>query len=201
MAAKIKAYWPDAALETTILADVCGVNRLCTMPNQTRTQPALPSDCFNEREVGTFQLFENQTLELVNYYVWQANSNATQGSATSADTSGFLYALELYFGHGETLLLSSGENSDAIGVISAESLVGTAQKLREMHGHALIQRIPANNSALWSEAMGQILLGVQLSRHESGLYSNDVLLLDFGSKRILVQLSMREGLELGEYVL
>jgi len=168
------------------------------MPQHTRSQPNLPPDCFNQSEVETFQLFENQTLESVNYYVWLVNPNVEHSAEKSAE-KGFLYALELYFAHGETLLLSSGENSDSISMISAESLVGTAQKLREMHGGTLIQRISANNQPLWAGALGEVLQGVQLSRHENGLYSNDVLLLDFGTKQILVQLSLREGLELGEY--
>lgn len=171
------------------------------MPERAQPQPSTPPDCFKQTEVETFQLFENQLLKAVNYYVWLVNPNAEQHSGNAPANPGFLYALELYFGHGETLLLSSGENSESIGVISAESLVGTAQKLREMHGGALIQRIQANDQPLWAGAVGKSLQGVRLSRHENGLYNNDVLLLDFGRKQILIQLSLREGLELGEYAL
>lgn len=148
----------------------------------------IPDNCFRQSELEAFQSLENQPLEIVNYYLWQV-----QGS------SGFLYALELYFSHGETLLLSCGEDSDAIRVISAASLVETARKLQEIHGVALMQRMAAHAQPLWEGALGQALQGIRLSRQENGLYANDALLLDFGSKRIFVQLSEKEGLELGVY--
>jgi hypothetical protein len=148
-----------------------------------------PPDCFRQAELEAFQLFENQILATVNYYLWRSNSK-----------SAFLYALELYFDHGETLLLSSGESSDAIRILSAESLVETARKLKELHGEALIQRIVANVQPLWNDVIGSTLVGIRLSRQEeNGLYSNDAMLLDFGEKQIMLELSEKDGLELGVY--
>ena len=147
-----------------------------------------PPDCFRQQELETFQAFENQTLGTVHYYLWPANPEPA-----------FLYALELYFENGETLLLSSGESTEAIRLISAESLVETARKLQEIHGQALLQRMVANVQPLWQGAIGQELAAIQLSRHESGLYRNDALLLDFGAKQIFLQLSEKDGLELGLY--
>lgn len=148
-----------------------------------------PPDCFRQSELEAFQTFENQILATVNYYLWRSNSK-----------SAFLYALELYFENGETLLVSSGESSDAIRIISAESLVETAQKLKELHGEALIQRIVANVQPLWNDVIGSVLEGIRLSRQEeNGLYSNDAMLLDFGEKQIMLELSEKNGLELGVY--
>jgi len=148
-----------------------------------------PPDCFRQSELEAFQSFENQTLATANYYLWRSNSK-----------SAFLYALELYFENGQTLLLSSGESSDAIRIISAESLVETAQKLKELHGEALIQRIVANVQPLWNDVVGSVLEGIRLSRQEeNGLYSNDAMLLDFGEKQIMLELSEKDGLELGVY--
>lgn len=147
-----------------------------------------PLECFRQTEVEQFQSFENQDLGAVHYYVWRHNAK-----------SAFLYALELYFVNGTTLLISSGEGSDAIRIITAESLVQTAQKLKELHGEALIQRIVANMQPLWRDILGASLEEVRLSRHESGLYSNDALLLDFGISQILVALNEKDGLELGTY--
>lgn len=148
-----------------------------------------PPDCFRQSELEAFQTFENQILATVNYYLWRSNSK-----------SAFLYALELYFENGETLLVSSGESSDAIRIISAESLVETAQKLKELHGEALIQRVMANVQPLWNDVIGSVLEGIRLSRQEeNGLYSNDAMLLDFGEKQIMLELSEKDGLELGVY--
>ncbi len=158
------------------------------MKKTPNPQDPTPPDCFKQSEVEAFQTFEQQMLETVNYYVWRASAK-----------SAFLYALELYFSNGETLLLSSGESSEAIEVISAESLVATAQKLKEIQGEAVVQRIVANVQPTWQGIVGATLQGVRLSRHESGLYHNDSLLFDFGEKKILLELSEKEGLELGEY--
>ncbi len=147
-----------------------------------------PSDCFRQSEVETFQAFEGQKLQTVNYYLWRANQR-----------SSFLHAIELYFVNGETLLLSSGESSDAIQIIGAEALVQTAQKLKEMHGEALIQRIVADIQPLWRDVIGASLQEILLTRNEAGLYSNEALLFDFGEKQIMLELSEKEGLELGEY--
>ncbi len=152
------------------------------------SQDPTPPDCFRQSELEAFQSFENQKLGAIHYYLWPANPE-----------SAFLYALELYFENGKTLLLSSGESTESIQVISAESLVGTARKLQEIHGKAIIQRLVANAQPLWQGAIGQLLQAIQLSPQENGLYRNDALLLDFGEKKILLQLSRQDGLELGVY--
>jgi len=147
-----------------------------------------PNDCFQQSEVEAFQAFEGQKLETVNYYLWRASPK-----------SSFLYAIELYFENGETLLLSSGESSEAIGIISAEALVETARKLQVLHGEALIQRIVANVQPLWRDVVGANLQEIRLARHESGLYHNDALLLDFGEKQIMLELNEKDGLILREF--
>lgn len=154
-------------------------------PNQ---QDPTPPDCFRQSEVAAFQTFENQILQTVNYYVWRSNPK-----------SAFLYALELFFENGGTLLLSSGESSEAIRIITPEALVQTARKLQDLHGEALIQRIVASIQPIWREVIGSTLREILLTRHETGLYSNEALLLDFDKKQIFLELSEKDGLEVGEY--
>ncbi len=158
------------------------------MQENPRLNDPTPPDCFRQADLELFQLFESRVLQTVNYYLWPSNPAAAM-----------LYALELYFDNGETLLLSSGEDSESIQVISVEALVETARKLQEIHGQAILQRMVANAQPLWNGAVGEVLEAIQLSRHERGLYRNDALLFDFGKKKILLQLSQKEGLELGEY--
>jgi len=158
------------------------------MQKTPHPQDPTPPDCFRQAEVEAFQTFEAQILATVNYYLWRASSKTS-----------FLYAVELYFENGETLLLSSGESSETIQIISAEDLVGTAKKLQSLHGEALIQRIVANVQPLWRDVVGAALLEIRLARHESGLYHNDALLLNFGEKQIMLELGEKDGLVLGEY--
>lgn len=149
---------------------------------------SFPPDCFRQEEVEWFQSFENQKLETVHYFLWRVHSGES-----------FLHALELAFENGETLLLSADEDSDAIRVVSENSLAETARKLQKIHGEAVVQKMLAHAQPLWQDVPGKVLQGIRLSSHENGLYQNDALLLDFGGKRILLQLSLKNGLELGEY--
>lgn len=127
-------------------------------------------------------------LETVTYYLW-----------LSKTAPAFLFTLELFFKNGESLLLSSGQDSEAISLVSEASLMETARNLQEIHGEPLLQRMKADAQAIWQGAVGNILEAIQLSRHENGLYRNDALLLDFGPKKILLRLSVKDGLELMDY--
>ncbi len=164
------------------------------MENHSHTDDPTPPDCFRMEELEIFQSFENQTLVDVNYYLWLNQAETEDGILLR-----FLYALELLFESNESLMLSSGEDSAAIRLINAESLVNTARQLQELHGKVLIQRVSAVAQPLWEGVAWKILQAIHLSRNEAGLYHNDAMLLDFGNTRILISLSEREGLELAPY--
>lgn len=153
----------------------------------------IPPDCFSLEELQVFQSFEQQTLVDVNYYLWLNNTQP------DVPPLRFLYAVELIFDRDGSLLLSSGEDSTAIQIIAAEALLKTARALQTLHRQVTIQRVHAGAFPLWEMAVGQILQSVRLSRHESGFYLNDALVLDFGEKQLLLQLSPKDGLELGPY--
>lgn len=150
----------------------------------------VPPDCFPLETIELFQAFEGRHLEGVNYYYW-----------THPDRdAGFLYYLELLFDGNEALMLSSGEDSAAITVGSAAELVAMAGRLQQLHGQTIIQRYEGASMALWQPLLGDLLRTIQLSRHDSGLYANDALLLDFGpAGRILVHLGKPEGLVVRAY--
>jgi hypothetical protein len=153
-----------------------------------------PPDCFTLEDLQAFQALEGMTLEAVQYYLWLHPTKQTD------QPQRFLYALELLFEDGGALLLSSGEDSEAIRRIRAADLVGTASRLHDLHGKALIQRVQASPQPLWKPCIGQPLLGIRLSANEEGLYYNDMLLLDFENDTILLQLNDRGGLLVGAYV-
>lgn len=160
------------------------------MENLTQPDDYTPPDCFRLEELEIFQSFESQLLADVNYCLWL--NQADNGEIPYR----FLYTLELVFDSNDSLLLSSGEDSEAIRVISAETLLETARQLQRLHGKISIQRVSAGAQPLWQSAIGKTLEGIRLSRNEAGLYLNDALLLDFGTRRIMVRLSEKEGLEL-----
>ena len=84
----------------------------------------------------------------------------------------------------------------AIRVSDEAALLGTATQLQSLHGRASIQRLQAGASSLWQPLIGKTLAAINLSRHESGLYANTALQLDFGDSQIVVQLAQEEGLEI-----
>lgn len=152
-----------------------------------------PPGCFRLEELESFQSCETQVLVDVNYYLWLNRTDADLPPLR------FLYCLELVFEDRGALLLSSGEDSEAIRVLSPEALIKTARQLQTLHGQVSIQRISAGAFPLWEPVMGRYLEAIRLTKNEAGLYLNDALLLDFGVRQILIQLSQKEGLEVGEY--
>ncbi|HNM27046.1 MAG TPA: hypothetical protein PKL15_16500, partial [Saprospiraceae bacterium] len=160
----------------------------CLMEKNTHSTGETPPDCFRLEELDAFQTVENQVLVDVNYYLWLNQAEADEAPYR------FLYYLELVFDEQPPLLLTSGDDSEAIRVSDAGALLKTADALRRLHGKVIIQRVNAGNLPLWQPLIGQTLNAVRLSRNEQLLYRNDALLLDFGARQVLVQLSDREGL-------
>ena len=162
------------------------------MQNHEHQNDPTPPDCFRQTDVESFQSVENQILSGVQYFLWLDAENALPYR--------FLLALELLFESGESLLLSSGEDSEAIRVITAEALLETATHLQELHGKPIIQRMQRSEQGFWPGLMGKVLEAVRLSRHENGLYRNDALLLDFAQAGgVVIQLpESGEGLEILE---
>ncbi len=153
------------------------------MENLPEQDAHIPPDCFQREAVELFQSLENETLAAVHYYPW-----LNLGAQAHAQPYRFLLGLELVFESGQSLLLCSGEDSEAIQVVSPESLLETARKLQELHGQPTIQRLSRSAQGFWPQFLGKPLHSIQLSRHENGLYRNDALLLDFGTAGVVVEL-------------
>lgn len=163
------------------------------MDHQPHQQDPTPPDCFRLEELEQLQAVEMQALAQVNYYFWI--NHAEPETAPHR----FLFFLELIFDDERSLLLTSGEDSTAIRASDAGELVRTAEALRALHGEIVIQRVVATSFPLWAGVQGKTLTDIRLSKNEQGLYANDALLLDFIEQKILVRLSTREGLEIGNY--
>lgn len=156
---------------------------LCAMENQTNQDSPISPDCFLHEEVELFQSLENEILASVHYYPW-----LNLGDNANTQPYRFLLVLELVFESGNSLLLSSGEDSEAIQVITAEKLLETASRLQQLHGQPTIQRLPRSEQGFWLKLVGEVLQSIQLSKHQNGLYRNDALMLDFGQARVVLEL-------------
>lgn len=152
---------------------------------QTTPDPT-PSGSFRLEEIEAFRSLEGEQLADVTYYFW---------FNTEAPNQRFIYYIEVLFNSDSALLLSSGEDSNAIQVTDAMSLIQQARVLMERNsGKPAIQQLNASSSAIWKPLMGQTLSGVRLTKNEAGLYDNDALLLDFEQGGIVVALHDGGGL-------
>ena len=151
--------------------------------------PHTPPECFQLEELQALQAFEAAELIDVNYYLWLNNTNPDGPYR-------FLYSLELIFDRQGALILSAGEQTKALGLISAETLIKTARDLQTLHRNMSIQRVHAGSFPLWEPAIGKTLHAVRLARNASDEYLNDSMVLDFGTQQVLIQLAEKDGLEL-----
>jgi hypothetical protein len=146
----------------------------------------IPEGHFTLGELQTFQRAENTTLEGVDYYIW-LDTGAEQ------PVWQFLHAIELKLGESGTVIISAGEDTDAIRVIQQEELLKTASALYRMHGKPVIQRASRDHQAPWSGVMNSVLQAVRLSKSEEGHYLNDALMLDFGDTGLIIALNQDGG--------
>lgn len=150
------------------------------------TEQEIPDGHFTLAELQMFQRAENTTLEGVDYYIW-LDTEAEQ------PVWQFLLAIELRLGDAGSVIISAGEDNDAIRVIEQEQLLKTASALYRVHGKPVIQRASRDSQTPWSGVMNRVLQAVRLSKSEEGHYLNDALMLDFGDTGLIVALNQEAG--------
>lgn len=152
----------------------------------------LSSDCFALEELKILKSFDGRLLTGVEYYLW---ANEPRPSDARCE---FLMGLKMIFEGDHPLVLTSGENSLAIGVTNPGFMAQLAEKLQKVNQQPVIRRISAGQQPIWQGLIGKVMQGIHLSRHSvlEG-YANDALLFDFDQRKLLVKLSDKEGLEAG----
>ncbi|MFM7152653.1 MAG: hypothetical protein ACKOZV_00850 [Bacteroidota bacterium] len=146
----------------------------------------IPDGHFTLAELQIFQKAENTTLEGVDYYIWL-------DTESEQPVWQFLLAIELKLGEAGAVIVSAGEDTDAIRVIQQEELLKTAAALFRIHGKPVIQRASRDHQAPWNWVMNSVLQAVRLSRGDEGHYLNDALMLDFGDKGLVIALNQDGG--------
>jgi hypothetical protein len=160
-------------------------HEFCGMEStMSHTHDQTPPDCFTLEAVEAFKSFEGYTLDSARYYIWKSLSGAGD----------LLYALELRFQEGESLLISSGEDSEALRITDAASLVETATRAQALNGQPVFDAYDAMHQSIWKPCADRTLLAIRLSKNHEGLYLNDALMLDFEGQKIIVGLHERGGM-------
>lgn len=156
------------------------------MSEHHSTTDPTPEGCFSLDEISAFQSVTGEILADVNYYFWFNVNTPDQR---------FLYYVEILFQSDNALILSSGEDSEAIRVTDAMSLIQQARTLMERNtGTPAIRQLNASESALWKPLLGKALDGIHLTKNEAGLYDNDAMLLVFDGVQRIIALHPGGGL-------
>ena len=148
-----------------------------------------PPDCFRLEELEAMRSFENATIQDVHYFI------CTNPAATGTESPAFLFAL-LLIATDKQLLFCSGEDSAALRIMDSDGLASVIRHFGGGGNASNVQRLSASKQAIWENVIGARIQAIQLSRHESNLYRNDAVQLDFESQKIVLSLSEREGMAL-----
>lgn len=146
----------------------------------------IPDGHFTLSELEIFRQVENATLEGVDYYIW-LDTEAEQ------PVWRFLLAIELRMGEAGSVIVSAGEDTDAVRVIQQEELLKTAAALYKIHGKPVIQRASRDHQIPWNGLINSTLQAIRLSKSEEGYYLNDALMLDFGDTGLIIALNQDGG--------
>lgn len=145
-----------------------------------------PEGCFSLEDITTFRALDGEKLADVNYYFW-----------TSADKSQqrFLLFMEILFVSEQALIITSGEDTDAIRIVEAMDVINKGKDLMARNDRKpAMQQLSATASAIWHPYSGQPLTSIRLTKNDAGLYLNDAILLDFGTGGVIVALHDKGGL-------
>lgn len=142
---------------------------------------SIPAGHFSLEEIQQFQSHEGQELAGIDYYLW-----LDTGAGDAAPAYQFLFALELRFAAGASLILTTDEDHGDLRITDSAALIKTASALFQLHGRPVIQRLSRDQHSLWQALIGRELAAIRLTRTEEGLYQNDALLLDFGTTGIII---------------
>lgn len=146
----------------------------------------IPDGHFTLSELEIFRQVENATLEGVDYYIW-LDTEAEQ------PVWRFLLAIELRMGEAGSVIVSAGEDTDAVRVVQQEELLKTAAALYKIHGKPVIQRASRDHQIPWNGLINSTLQAIRLSKSEEGYYLNDALMLDFGDTGLIIALNQDGG--------
>ena len=146
-----------------------------------------PDGFFKLEELQTFKSLQGEQLADVNYFFWH--------HASTPEVQ-FLLFIEILFVSEHALILTSGEDTDALRIIEAMDLIQQARQLMERgNGEPAVRQLNASGSAIWMPLLGQKLQGIHLSKDPSNqLYVNDALLLQFEDHGVVVALNEKGGM-------
>jgi hypothetical protein len=151
------------------------------------------SDEYIQKKYFTFQELtrlnglEGKHISEVNYYVWV---NRIDQAAPYV----FIDKLEIIFSDANKIILTAGEESNALYVLhdfdAAEEILMLEHRFS---GQITLKKFGASKDKFWKDVLNLRIQTVQLSK-DGDQYLSDAVVLDFGEEKRLIGLSPEEGI-------
>lgn len=147
---------------------------------------------FGYHELARLNSLEGKKISEVNYYVWVNRINMNSPYV-------FIDKLELVTDENEKLVLTGGEESDGLYLLSEYDPAEEILRLEhQFAGQITVKKHKASQDRFWKDVMNLEIQSVQLSK-EGDRYLADAIVLDFGQERRLIGLSPEEGIIIDFY--
>lgn len=142
---------------------------------------------FSLEDLKRLKSLEGKKLSEVIYFVWINLTNENNPFV-------FIDKIKLEFENHQSIILSAGDESDALIFESNFNPDEENKRLKnEFEGKIILKAHHANNDKFWNEVIGKNIDSVQLSKEED-YYLADAIILDFGKEKRLIAVSPEEGI-------
>lgn len=148
---------------------------------------------YTKEELQLLLGMEGKTIEKVLYHQWVNNADAE-------GTMHFIDYMELLFmDHTKILLHRPDEQERITPSIQVDIAALNADVIKEFKGKIKYVTKDFSETLLWKDLIGNPITAVLLDEDEPGIYTTEALVLEAGEAKVLIGLSMGEGLEAGPF--
>ncbi|GAB4416807.1 MAG: hypothetical protein OHK0039_26480 [Bacteroidia bacterium] len=138
---------------------------------------------FRPDELEALRYLQGRVLDKVLYTVWRNVADQTQPYA-------LLEWVELYFGDGEVLALTSSEEEPrGLEIRPLNFGLEQTRVIQQFRGQVELERVDMSESPIWAGQIGSAVTAIGLVSFGEELYQNNLLHIEFESRRIEVSLN------------
>ncbi|MDP1725627.1 MAG: hypothetical protein Q8M15_02500 [Bacteroidota bacterium] len=148
---------------------------------------------YTKEELQLLLGMEGKTIEKVLYHQW-VNNAGIEG------TMHFIDYMEMRFSDQTKILLHRPDEQERITpLIHVDIAALNADVIKEFKGKIKYVTKDFSETLLWKDLIGNPITAVLLDEDEPGAYTTEALVLEAGEAKVLIGLSMGEGLEAGPF--
>ncbi len=148
---------------------------------------------YSKEELSLLLGMEGKSIRQVLYHQWLNTSDP-------AAIMHFIDYIELRFTDQTKILFHRPDEEERISPLTEVDLATlNAALLKEFNGKLKYVSKDFSDTLLWKDFIGKPISAVLLDEEEPGLYTTEALVLEAGETKVLIGLSMGEGLEAGPF--